>query len=244
MSVSYPVKIQVWAAAAGRCCKCKMILIKEPNDDQAHFTIGEVAHIHGEHVGAKRFRHEFSEEQTNSFPNLMLMCPNHHTEIDRDDVTYTVDVLKRMKVEHEDWIKKQLSIAAFNTSFAELEVVLKYLSSASIDTTQVDFRVITPSEKILKNNLSNSIAGYITMGMIKSELVKDYLNRNPDINFANRLRKGFVDYYFELKGKMNGDELFYSLLAFASGSSSEFSVQAAALAVIVYFFQICDIFES
>jgi hypothetical protein len=106
-----------------------------------------------------------------------------------------------------------------------------------------DFKLIPPKEKIAKNSLSLTVSDYITMGMLRTELVKDYLNRNPDINFANRLRNEFINKYKELKTSMNGDELFYALLDFAADSSNEFPIQAAALTVVVYFFQICDIFE-
>ncbi len=244
MSVSYPVKIQVWAAAGGRCCKCKSYLLKDIKNGLDKSAQGEVAHINGEKVGAKRYDASQGEASRNSFNNLMLLCPIHHTEIDNDEITYTTTVLIKIKLDHEEWVKTQLTQASFGISFAELEVVLKYLSTSAIDHSSIDFKLISPSEKINKNGLSAVVGDFITMGMIKTDLVRDYLNRNPDINFSNRLRKGFVEKYNELKTQADGDDLFYLILDYASGSSTEFPIQAAALAVIVYFFQVCDIFES
>lgn len=244
MPVTYPVKISIWAAAGGRCCKCKIYLVKDLKNGLNKSNQGEVAHIEGENDGAKRYNKYQSDEERNSFPNLMLMCPNDHTEIDNDEIKYTVEVLKEIKSNHENWVKNQLASAATNISFVELAIVLKYLTSNTENFNTVDLKVIPPGEKISKNNLSPTVANYITMGMLRSELVKDYLNRNPDVNFANNLRKGFVEKYDTLRGTMSGDELFYSLLDFASSSSNEFSILAAALTVVVYFFQICDIFES
>jgi hypothetical protein len=243
MSVSYPVKIQVWSASGGHCCICKNNLIKDIKAGTEKSAQGEIAHIEGENDGAKRHNINQDEKARNSFPNLMLLCPSHHTEIDSDDITYTTEVLLKIKSEHEVWVNRQLAQASFAISFAELEVVLKYLSSNAIDLSYINFKLISPSEKISKNNLSSVVEDYITMGMIKTDLVREYLNRNPDVNFSNRLRKGFIEKYQELKLSTNGDELFYSMLNFASGSSSEFPNQAAALTVVVYFFQVCDIFE-
>ncbi len=244
MSVSYPIRIQVWSAAGGRCCICKSNLIKDIKIGLEKSNQGEVAHIEGEKFGAKRYNENQSETTRNSAYNLMLLCPTHHTEIDNDEVAYSTSKLLEIKAQHEAWVNRQLTQASFSISFAELEVVLKFLSSSTVDSSSIDFKLISPSEKISKNNLSGTVGDYITMGMIKTDLVREYLNRNPDVNFSNRLRKHFIEKYKELKNTMTGDDLFYSMLDFASGSSNEFPNQAAALTVVVYFFQVCDIFES
>lgn len=244
MPVSYTIKIQVWAAAGGHCCKCKSNLIKELTGNTNKSSQGEVAHIEGENDGAKRYNKNQKENERNSYPNLMLMCPTCHTEIDNDELKYTVPILIKMKSDHEKWVSRQLASASINISFAELEVILKYLLNSSSFSNETNFKLITPIEKISKNKLSTSVSDFITMGMLRTELVKDYLNRNPDVNFAVRLRNGFINKYQELKVSLSGDELFYAILDFASGSSSEFINQATALTVVVYFFQICDIFES
>ncbi|HEY4800301.1 MAG TPA: ABC-three component system protein [Bacteroidia bacterium] len=244
MSVTYPVRIQVWAAAGGHCCKCKTNLVKSIKDNKDKSAQGEVAHIEGENNGAKRYNSKQTDTERNSFANLMLMCPNDHTEIDNDEVTYTVPILIKMKSDHEGWVASQLKVASFNISFSELEVTLKYLTGNSMESESTTYKVIPPTEKISKNKLSSTVSEYITMGMIRTELIHDYLNRNPDMNFSNRLRNGFVEKYNELRKSKNGDELFWELLDFAGGGSTLFSHQAAGLTVLVYFFQICDIFES
>jgi predicted restriction endonuclease len=42
-----------------------------------------------------------TEEQRRSFDNLILLCPTHHTIIDRDPAQYTTDSLKQMKANHQ-----------------------------------------------------------------------------------------------------------------------------------------------
>ncbi len=243
MPVSYPIKIQVWAAAGGHCCKCKRDLLKEVVGSLNKSAQGEVAHIEGENDGAKRYNKNQTEEVRNSFANLMLMCPSCHTEIDNDDLKFDVPILMKMKSDHEKWVSNQLKTASITISFVEIEIIVKYLATNPSFSTGDNLKLIPPKEKIAKNSLSLVVSDYITMGMLRTELVKDYLNRNPDINFASRLRSEFVNKYKEFKILVNGDELFYAMLDFASNSSNDFRVQAAALAVVVYFFQICDIFE-
>lgn len=60
--------------------------------------IGKICHIEG--VRGERFRSAMTNEERRAFENLMLMCDEHHTETD-DEVVYTVEVLRRMKSDHE-----------------------------------------------------------------------------------------------------------------------------------------------
>jgi hypothetical protein len=63
---------------------------------------GRVCHIKGEKEGAARFDANQSPTERHGFHNLIVMCPNHHDEIDgphRDK--YPVDLLQRWKCDHE-----------------------------------------------------------------------------------------------------------------------------------------------
>lgn len=68
--------------------------------DENGVFIGEVCHIEAAMTGGERFNKEQSNEDRRKFSNLMLMCHKHHKVTD-DVEKYTVDVLKRMKEEHE-----------------------------------------------------------------------------------------------------------------------------------------------
>ena len=82
------------------------------------------------------------------------------------------------------------------------------------------------------------------MGLSQAPLVKNFINAFPDIYFSDRLKNYFVEKYNELKTEFLGDDLFFELWNFASGNTSEFKYRAAGLAVLTYFFQQCDIFET
>ncbi len=64
-------------------------------------VLGEIAHIRGRRPGSARY--EASYPQVNGYENLILLCPNHHTVIDRlDPESYTVVVLEEMKHRNEN----------------------------------------------------------------------------------------------------------------------------------------------
>jgi hypothetical protein len=64
-------------------------------------VIGEICHIRASRAGGSRFDATQDERARHAFPNLILLCPTHHSVIDADPEAYTIDRLLRMKADHE-----------------------------------------------------------------------------------------------------------------------------------------------
>jgi hypothetical protein len=232
----------LWGKSGNRCAICKKPLVEESESEI--FPIGENAHIQGENPTSSRYNPSMTDEERYNYDNLILLCPLCHTIIDNDLKKYTIEYLKQIKSDHEKWVKDSLKSDILEISFAEIDVIIKYLVSTPIEVQQ-NFTIVPLTEKIHKNSLSTDIEKLIIMGMTQVKQVSDYLKRNPDPEFAERLRAGFVGKYISLKNKnISGDELFYELLSFASNNSIDFKIQAAALSVLIYFFEICEVFEK
>jgi hypothetical protein len=65
--------------------------------------IGKAAHISGASPGpgSRRYDPSMTQQERRSIDNAIWLCANHADLIDRDEVTYPVDVLRAMKKEHE-----------------------------------------------------------------------------------------------------------------------------------------------
>lgn len=102
----------LWANAAGRCSftNCNTKLTVEQAASTAPYTIGEMAHIKGKRHGANRYDESQTDEQRDNYDNLILLCPTHHTLIDKpeNEKTFKVETLIEMKIEHETNISKCL----------------------------------------------------------------------------------------------------------------------------------------
>lgn len=62
----------------------------------------DIAHIRGEKPGAARYAPDMDENERIAIDNLMLLCPNHHREIDRlDPLNWPADRLVQLKADHE-----------------------------------------------------------------------------------------------------------------------------------------------
>lgn len=65
-------------------------------------ALGEICHIKAQNPGGPRYDKNQSEEDRHSFGNLILLCRNHHREVDSDPKLYTIERLTEMKLAHED----------------------------------------------------------------------------------------------------------------------------------------------
>lgn len=89
---------RLFALSGNQCAfpDCRVVLV-----EQAANSIGEICHIRAHRVKGARFDPSYPPEKLHSFENLLVLCPNHHTKIDDQSDLYTVELLERMKADHE-----------------------------------------------------------------------------------------------------------------------------------------------
>lgn len=239
-------KILGWRCG-NRCAisECRKELIIDRTEYDNESIIGEMAHIKGEKQGSARYDSNMTDVERNSHQNLLILCRDHHKMIDDQPNTYTIEKLYKIKNLHESWIKESTAKQIMDITFAELNIITKYLVSNKPIPSD-SFTIISPRDKIKKNGLSSEIERLITMGITQVKQVTDFIDKIPDIEFGDRLKQGFVVEYERLRNenKIAGDDLFYGLFDFASGKSNDFKVRAAGLAVLVYLFEACEVFEK
>lgn len=91
----------LWGVAAGRCEfeGCNKVLYRHEVTGESD-NYAEKAHIYAVNPGGARFCPD-SEGFKNSIKNLMLVCPQCHITIDRNEQRYSPEVLFDMKRKHE-----------------------------------------------------------------------------------------------------------------------------------------------
>lgn len=104
MSVSVPDTKVLWGRAAGRCSRCRIKLTAEVEEATATIPLGEQAHIVAEEEGGPRGDSSLAREQRNSYPNLILLCPNCHTLVDKTPNDFPSGLLHILKRDHETWV--------------------------------------------------------------------------------------------------------------------------------------------
>ncbi|MEB8265411.1 HNH endonuclease [Mammaliicoccus sciuri] len=106
---------------------CEFPGCNEPIVDEKGIVKGEICHIEGSR--GPRFNESLSNEQINSKDNLILLCPNHHTVIDKDVDNYTVEKIKKWKNgNQEQYLKfiEKLTLKETLTNRTESQYIKSY----------------------------------------------------------------------------------------------------------------------
>lgn len=238
----------LWGFAAGRCAfpDCKRALVKTKTEEDEAVTTGQIAHIHARNPGGPRYDPEMTDRERNSYENLLLLCGDHHDIVDGQENSFSPDELRKIKEDHEEWVRNQLSDKILEVTSVELEQVTVALLEGA-GNPQPSFEVTPPREKINRNGLGSKPAFLIRTGLAQSPQVEEYIStvNKADPSFEDRLTTAFVDEYNHLREDgLDGDALFMSMLEFATQGQDEFPYQAAGLAVLSHLFEACDVFES
>lgn len=107
----------LWGRAAGRCSICRKNVIRDASEAVASKAtlFGENCHIVGESENGPRGNSKLLEQDRNRYPNLILLCANHHAEIDQDPEIWPIERLHQIKADHEVWVETQLTISESNS---------------------------------------------------------------------------------------------------------------------------------
>jgi len=101
----------LWGRAGNRCsfpdCRSELSVPGDHSDTDA--VIGEICHIIAGRKGGPRGTSQMSLADRDKVGNLILLCPTHHSLVDAQKRRFTPAALRKMKAEHELWVRRTLS---------------------------------------------------------------------------------------------------------------------------------------
>ena len=106
---NYYTKLKLFANSAGYCQRpeCNEPLFKAFKEKEIH--IAEIAHIISVNKGARR-DDSLTDIEKGSYDNLILLCPNCHTIIDKNEDDFTEQLIHKWKKNHEESISRVFGI--------------------------------------------------------------------------------------------------------------------------------------
>jgi hypothetical protein len=109
MSISLKTHKILWGRSGGKCAICKNELIVDPTDsDDDPSVVGDEAHIIARKQSFTRGDYDsLTEEERDHYSNLILLCRNHHKQIDDQPAYYTVERLREIKATHEAEVRAE-----------------------------------------------------------------------------------------------------------------------------------------
>lgn len=248
MGATYPTKVMLAFRSGGICafqpCGKHLTYTATKGEDT---YVAEAAHIRGEKPISARYDPSMTDAERDRIDNLIYMCTDHHTIIDKVEADWPADVLLKLKADHESKVRTAMEDAFAGVAFPELVTAISWVSSQDPGAAGVGFEIISPDEKIKKNELSNSSRHIIAAGLTSRSTVAAFVEAETqlDPDFPDKLKAGFLAEYWRLrKDGHKGDELFELMCAFAQRGFTRQGDRTAGLAVLIYLFEICDVFEK
>ena len=208
---------------------------------------GEAAHISGEKIGAARYNAEMTDEARNDYSNLIYLCGDHHTQVDKQEADFTTSHLLQMKADHEQRVRGAMMEAFAGVGFSELEEATRWIVQSEPSSSSYDFSLIPPEDKIRRNELDSGARMVITQGLSLAREVHSFIEAvtQTEEDFPERLKAGFLEEYYRLKKDgYGGEDLFDLMCRFAQRGFEEQAKRSAGLAVLVYLFETCEVFEK
>lgn len=117
----------LWGRAGGRCSKPGCTEDLTALVESGNYVVGEMAHVIGSKPTAAR---GIPEGGSDTYENLILLCPTHHTHIDKaPEGTYPVEMLHNWKMMHEEVISNAGKTSKYE-DFEQLRVaIMRILAS-------------------------------------------------------------------------------------------------------------------
>lgn len=105
-SLSPQTKLRLFADSAGYCQNpaCELPLFSDDLEADLHFA--EVAHIIASKDLGPRANSRIPRSIRHGYANLILLCPNCHTIVDKAPGVYTGELLRKWKVAHVERIRR------------------------------------------------------------------------------------------------------------------------------------------
>lgn len=109
MAISDKARKTLWGRSGNRCAICRRELVIEgtPIDDES--VVGDECHIVSAKQNGPRYTSSFPVSKIDEQSNLILLCRVHHKMVDDQVETYTVEVLSKLKANHEKWVSTSLT---------------------------------------------------------------------------------------------------------------------------------------
>jgi|GEM_PF-1960163 hypothetical protein len=140
-SIKPNIQKMLFSRSYGQCNLCG---VSDPSP--------EIAHIIAHSANGPRANVSYEYENINSYNNLILLCPNCHTMVDKNPQDYPESKLHEIKAKHEESISQRLSVNSpqrnndiwciqqliDNSNFCSIPQFMKLLPT-SVDLRLLDF---------------------------------------------------------------------------------------------------------
>ena len=173
--------------------------------NQKNALDSNICHIQAASEGGERYNKDMTDKERADYPNLILLCPQHHSETN-DIVKYTVESLEMMKKNHESDILN----SKIKTNPSMLKNAINAISNIELTENKETekLNVFDPKIKISYNSIKRNVSLIQEYKVYHKKIntLYDELEKQGSIK-KERLLNIIRNTYIEVKGKYTLDSL-------------------------------------
>ncbi len=114
---------RLFSASAGYCQNPNCLTELFADVAEKSFHIAEMAHVFAANDTGPRSKPELDDEERGAFENLIVLCANCHTMIDKAPETFTDSMIHRWKTEHAFKLKSLFGAVRYDNRAHAREVI-------------------------------------------------------------------------------------------------------------------------
>lgn len=108
MTITDKTRKVLWGRSGNRCAICRQKLVVDETELDAESVVGDECHIISGTPNGPRHDSNFPPEENNDISNLLLLCRVHHKMVDDQYETYSTELLRSIRLNHENWVESKL----------------------------------------------------------------------------------------------------------------------------------------
>jgi len=192
MAITDKTRKSLWGRSANRCAICRHELVVDATAADDESVVGDECHIVSGKGQGPRYDAAFSSDRVDKPDNLILLCRVHHKMVDDQHETYTVDVLRRLKANHEKWVSSTLTGRQPTPSVRVRQIkenipthLIRLTSGRAVLAVVDGASAFAFEHDELKSQLEvNLISGFL-------QRAQDYGDRSGDLEAGDRVKAAF-----------------------------------------------------
>lgn len=213
MSISLETHKKLWGRSGNLCAftECNHPLVILPEETNKDSIIGVEAHIVAKKKDGPRGINNLLMDKRDEYDNLILLCSIHHKVIDDHPDEYSIEMLHKIKTDHEEWVKNNLHIDIKKQKESEIyaSYIDEFINLANFDNwNSWTSYLLSPNPNILKEQYDNS------WKLVNFIISRKWYNSYPEIknsfyNF-NKILNDLLNVFDKYKELPSDGTCFYT----------------------------------
>jgi hypothetical protein len=224
MAILGSTRKNLWAKSGNRCSICQIKLFSQQTEKN-EVNIGEECHIISSKPNGPRHKPGLSDYDL--LDNLILLCRNHHKQIDELTNTFTEEVLRYIKQNHENWVNSTLNEAISHDKNNEPKFLSRITSGKELlNIVSNSYGYETDYDEIENSEEAEYIGG-ILQTLIDYGEISDSFEAFDKVKAGHQLNELLKE--LEEKGYYLFGEKFIKKMKFKAGQTDNWPVAALVI---------------